>query len=209
MFSGIVEEIGHIAEKTPFTEGLHFYVHGKTVLVDTKIGDSIAVNGVCLTVTSIDTQGFTCQAVPETLSKTNLGLLEKGQAVNLERAMTLSTRIGGHFVQGHIDTTTQILDLTENEKGLIATFYLPPILCPYIVEKGYITIDGMSLTVVNCQPDAFSIAFIPHTRSNTIVQSYQITHTVNIEVDVLAKYVYQQQHRINLEKEPLTCHTPK
>ncbi|MFN7096682.1 MAG: riboflavin synthase, partial [Gammaproteobacteria bacterium] len=129
--------------------------------------------------------------IPETLAKTNLGSLPPDSKVNLERSMTLATRIGGHMVQGHIDAVCQILAIDTDEKGLIITFSLPNELKMLVVNKGYVTLDGMSLTVINRKDDQFSVAFIPHTLQATIVQFYQLGQAINIEVDVMGKYIHQ------------------
>lgn len=203
MFSGIVEEMGYIKARTPDSQGLILVIQGKKVLEGTQVGDSISVNGVCLTVTEFDAETFTCQAIPETLAKTNLRAFMVNSPVNLERAMTLQTRLGGHFVQGHIDCTTPLLHFEETpDKGCRARFALPLELANYIVDKGYITIDGMSLTIADCQKTSFEIAFIPHTRQHTIVQFYQPNQRVNLEVDVLAKYVQRQIELFNTVRQP-------
>lgn len=195
MFSGIVEEIGHVKEIRVTSAWTQLVIQAEKTLVETKVGDSIAVNGTCLTVTALDKNTFTFQAVPETLTKTNLGLLQPNFSVNLERAITANSRIGGHMVQGHVDTTISLIAMQTNEQGTIATFSLPETLKLLVVNKGFITIDGMSLTVVNRQENQFSVAFIPHTIQATIVQFYQPGQLVNLEADVIGKYV--QQYFVN------------
>lgn len=191
MFSGIVEEMGVINEITITPEWTKLTIQAEKTLDETKIDDSIAVNGACLTVIAIDKNSFTFQVIPETLTKTNLGLLKLDSKVNLERSMTLATRIGGHMVQGHADMTCHILAINTDEKGTVITFSLPEKLKLLVVDKGYVTLDGMSLTVVNRQSDRFSIAFIPHTIQATTVQFYQLGQQVNLEVDVMGKYIHQ------------------
>lgn len=191
MFSGIVEEIGTIKYIQPTTAWVRFTIHAKLVLTDIKIGDSIAVNGVCLTVISFNAESFDIQAVPETLAKTNLKHLKTAAKVNLERAILPTTRIGGHMVQGHIDNTCELLNITTAANGTIATFSLPPELQIFVINKGYVALDGMSLTVVECDKTQFSIAFIPHTITATIVQYYQPGQSINLETDMAGKYIHQ------------------
>jgi riboflavin synthase len=191
MFSGIVEEIGMITNLRPTTNYTQFTIQANRVLTDVKIGDSIAVNGVCLTVISFTSNSFDIQAVPETLAKTNLKFLNTGTKVNLERSILPTTRLGGHMVQGHVDTTCQLLNITTDEHGTIATFSLPAELQLLLIKKGYVALDGMSLTVVDCNKQQFSIAFIPHTIAATIVQYYQPDQHINIEADMAGKYIHQ------------------
>jgi riboflavin synthase len=153
------------------------------------LGDSIAVNGVCLTVIDIGGNRLTFETMPETLKRTNLGLLRKGDDVNLERALAAGGRMGGHFVQGHVDGTGQILSLTAEGNATIAKFKAPKELMRYIVEKGFIAVDGTSLTVVDCGSDSFSVSLVGYTKQNTVLGSKKVSDMVNIEVDILAKYV--------------------
>lgn len=188
MFSGLVEEIGHIRKLDKQPAYLAMEIRAHDSVIDAKLGDSIAVNGVCLTVTELMSDGFCIHAVPETLAKTNLGKLKIGSPVNLERSLTMTGRIGGHYVQGHVDSTSQLLDLQKHD-AVTAYFSIPTGFEPYLIPKGYIALDGMSLTIVDVHETQFSIAFIPHTIAHTIVQYYQPGQPVNIEVDVIAKYV--------------------
>ncbi len=189
MFSGIVEETGAITHLDVRPGGATLTVRAQGVLDDINIGDSIAVNGACLTVVRHDQTTFTVELALETLRKTALGRLQDGEDVNLERSLTANGRIGGHFVQGHVDGTGEIVALQADGEGVLATFRAPETLLPYIVSKGYIAIDGMSLTVVDTGPEWFTIAFVPHTRAVTIVRHYVPGRLVNLEVDVLGKYV--------------------
>lgn len=189
MFSGIVEEVGTIATIAQRPGGITLTIHAQTVLRGTQIGDSIAVNGTCLTVVRYDAITFDVEMAPETLRKTSLGYCQQGDAVNLERSLTANGRVGGHFVQGHVDGTAEIVAMQPDGEGVITTFHPPTPLMRYVVPKGYIAIDGMSLTVVDTGPDWFTISFIAHTRAVTIVQDYAPGRHVNIEVDILGKYV--------------------
>jgi riboflavin synthase len=191
MFSGIVEEIGMVKEIFITPEWQQLKIQAEKTLVETHIGDSIAVNGACLTVIAIDDKTFTFQAVPETLAKTNLSFLQIDSPVNLERAITANSRIGGHMVQGHVDMVCHLRTIEIDKNGTLATFSLPDELKLLVVNKGFITLDGMSLTVINKHDDQFSIAFIPHTIQASIVQFYQPGQKVNLEVDVIGKYVHQ------------------
>lgn len=190
MFSGITETLGQIAHINDSDDCRHFTITHHGLFNDIQLGDSISVNGVCLTVTAFDEKTFNASAVPETLRLTNLGCLTLGNDVNLERSIRANQRIGGHFVQGHVDTTACITHLQEDGKGaILVTFKLHPTYLRYIIQKGYIAIDGMSITVVNTTDACFTVTFIPHTKANTIVKHYQLNHLVNIEVDMLGKYL--------------------
>ena len=191
MFTGITQAVGIVTSIAITKDLATFAIRSRLVLSSTKIGDSIAVNGVCLTATKITSEGFSCNAVPETLRRTNLGNLNKGSRVNLEMSLQANSRLGGHFVQGHVDTVAKVIALeSDGAEALIATVQLPDSkLARYIANKGFITIDGMSITVIKINDDKFSVTFIPHTIQNSIVQDYQPGTMVNIEVDILAKYL--------------------
>lgn len=188
MFSGLVEEIGQIKTLTKTPAYLGIEITANSSIEDAKIGDSIAVNGVCLTVTELTKDSFWINAIPETLTKTNLGELTLGSFVNLERSLAMNARIGGHYVQGHVDGVCQLKNLDKQE-AVIGHFSLPKGFNQYFIPKGYIALDGMSLTIVDVFKDSFTIAFIPHTITHTIVQHYQPEQNINFEVDVIAKYV--------------------
>lgn len=188
MFTGIVETIGRITQRIVESECTHFTIQPTTPYHDLSIGESIAINGTCLTITQFDDKTFNVTAVPETLKRTNLGALQIDSTVNLERSMTLQTRLGGHFVQGHVDTTAEIIGLTKGDAWLV-TLRVAPEFSKYIVSKGYITIDGMSITIIDTGADWFTVTFIPHTQSVTITQDYVIGQRLNIEVDMMAKYI--------------------
>lgn len=190
MFSGIVETTGEIIWLDASGSCKHFVISPASPFTDLNIGDSVAVNGVCLTITEITTVGFKLTAVPETLRLTNLDHLILGSEVNLERSIKCDTRIGGHFVQGHVDDTGYIIDLSnENSDALIVKISVNENLGKYIVKKGYITLDGMSITIIQAAPSWFTVTLIPHTRQVTIARNYSVGSRINIEVDILGKYV--------------------
>ena len=186
MFTGIVEEVGSVTS----VESSRLAFAASTVLdKKTKIGDSIAVNGVCLTVTSLTPYSFTVEVMPETLKRTNLGSLRSGDKVNMERAMPVGGRFGGHFVQGHIDGTGRVGAVAPEGNALIVRFDAPKEIMRYIVEKGSIAVDGVSLTVVECNPTSFSVSLVGITQSETTLGGRKVGDIVNLEVDILAKYV--------------------
>ena len=187
MFTGIIEEIGRIIAARP---GNLSIAAGK-VLEDMEKGVSIAVNGVCLTVTGFDNKSFALEVMEETLSRTNLGLLKTGDGVNLERPLTLGGRLGGHLVQGHIDTTGRVISVTPRGESIIIGFEAPPKLMSYIVEKGFIAVDGVSLTIVSRNNGSFQVSLVGYTRQNTILGSRRVGDVVNLEADIIAKYVEQ------------------
>ncbi len=189
MFSGIVEEMGTIAARDERPGGVTLTIRARTVLEQTQIGDSIAVNGACLTVVRFDEATFDVDMAPETLRKTSLMQCYANDDVNLERSLTANGRVGGHFVQGHVDSTAEVVGMDPDGEGVLATFRPPAELMRYIVPKGYVALDGMSLTVVDTGPDWFTISFIPHTREVTTVKYYEPGRLVNLEVDILGKYV--------------------
>ncbi len=189
MFSGIVEETGVIEHIIERQGGTTLTVRGDTVLEGVKIGDSIAINGACLTVVHFDAAHFDVELAPETLRKTSLHGMQANDLVNLERSLAANGRIGGHIVQGHIDGTAEVIETKPDGEGVMTTFRAPASLMKYIVPKGYIAIDGMSLTVVDTGTDWFTISFIPHTRAVTVAEHYERGRQVNLEVDILGKYV--------------------
>ncbi|MEV6731560.1 MULTISPECIES: riboflavin synthase [unclassified Streptomyces] len=189
MFTGIVEELGEVTAVEQLAEASRFRLRGPVVTDGAKHGDSIAVNGVCLTVVETADGEFTADVMQETLNRSSLGALEKGSRVNLERPMALGGRLGGHLVQGHVDGTGEILSRTPSEHWEIVKVALPAHLSRYVVEKGSITVDGVSLTVVEAAADYFTISLIPTTLALTTLGIKQPGDPVNLEVDVLAKYV--------------------
>ncbi|GHI84294.1 riboflavin synthase [Streptomyces xanthophaeus] len=189
MFTGIVEELGEVAAVEQLAEASRFRLRGPLVTDGAKHGDSIAVNGVCLTVVDTADGEFTADVMQETLNRSSLGALAPGSRVNLERPMALGGRLGGHLVQGHVDGTGAILSRTPSEHWEIVKVALPENLSRYVVEKGSITVDGVSLTVVEAAADWFTISLIPTTLALTTLGLKQPGDPVNLEVDVLAKYV--------------------
>ncbi len=185
MFTGIVEEVGRIKSTGPGK----LVVEASIVLGDAKIGDSICINGACLTVTSRNDESFAADVVPETLRRTNLGELNAGDPVNLERSLPVNGRFGGHIVQGHIDATGSITNISPDGDAWLVTFEAPTSVLRYVVEKGFVAVDGTSLTVVKCDNISFVVTIIPHTRENTVFAGRKVGDTVNLEVDLVAKYV--------------------
>ncbi len=189
MFTGLIEEIGNVAAVTRKDGGYQLAIAAKTVLEGAALGDSIAVNGVCLTVTAFDDAGFTVGLAPETLAKTDLGSLSPGDGVNLERAVLPTTRLGGHYVQGHVDATGVIKSFRPDKDALWLSVEAPCDLMRYIVPKGFIAIDGASLTVVHTGADWFDVTLIAYSQEKLILPRKQPGDKVNLEVDILAKYV--------------------
>ncbi|MGW6569796.1 riboflavin synthase [Streptomyces sp. NPDC054975] len=189
MFTGIVEELGEVTAVEKLADASRFRLRGPLVTEGAKHGDSIAVNGVCLTVVEHGDGEFTADVMAETLKRSSLGALDVGSRVNLERPMAVGERLGGHIVQGHVDGTGSILDRTPSENWEIVKVALPAHLSRYVVEKGSITVDGVSLTVVEAADDWFTISLIPTTLALTTLGIKQSGDPVNLEVDVIAKYV--------------------
>ena len=192
MFSGIVSEIGIIKRIHNKIDSIDFSIQVPATFNDITLGESIAVNGVCLTVTyfEFETTIIHVTAVPETLRLTNLGQLTENSPVNLERSITLATRLGGHYVQGHVDAVGDILDIQPDGKSaLLIKISIPKNLEKYIIPKGYITLDGMSITIIHTLSDGFTVTLIPHTQENTIAKYYVIGKKINLEVDILGKYI--------------------
>ncbi|MGC5583446.1 riboflavin synthase [Ornithinimicrobium sp. W1665] len=189
MFTGIVEELGRLARRTDAQDSSRVEVHGPTVVPDLAHGDSVAVNGVCLTVTEVLDDGFAADVMAETLARSTLGRLTEGDPVNLERAVRVDARLGGHIVQGHVDGTTRVLSRTPGDRWEVVRFALPPELARYVVHKGSVCLDGVSLTVSALDEEAFEVSLIPTTLELTTLGARQPGDEVNVEVDVLAKYV--------------------
>lgn len=189
MFTGIIEEIGTVKSVTRGAKSFTLAVEAKTVLEDTLIGDSIATNGVCLTVTDMHNGTFMADVMPETVNRTSLSQLQKGSKVNLERALTLQKRLGGHIVSGHVDGTGRIARRYNDDNALWLWIECEPSIMRYIVEKGSITIQGISLTVAKVQTGSFAVSLIPHTQEATTLHSAKVGDIVNLENDVIAKYV--------------------
>ncbi len=196
MFNGIVEAVGVVQDIQSEHDCKHFTFSSAKQFNDLNVDDSISVNGVCLTVTHINENQFQATAVPETLRITNLKNLSKGSHVNLERSMQLHTRISGHSMQGHVDNVGQIIDIKPEGDALLVKISMPLELSKYIVNKGYITLDGMSITVIHTEEDWFTVTLIPHTQKITIANQYKIGTLVNIEVDILGKYIEKMLENI-------------
>ena len=189
MFTGLVEEMGTIADVAQTSDSYTLTIRAKTVLDGVQEGDSIAVNGVCLTVTEFTSEQFCVGLAPETQRRTNLGALVQGSPVNLERSVTPTTRMGGHFVQGHVDGTGMIKSITKDKDALWIAIQTDPALMKYIVTKGYVAIDGTSLTVVDTGTDWFNITLIAYSQQKVILAKKKTGDSVNLEVDILAKYL--------------------
>jgi riboflavin synthase len=189
MFTGIIEELGVVSGIKPLHEAVRLSIQGPEVTHGAKEGDSISVNGVCLTVVTNKHGVFTADVMLQTLANTALGGLQRGSQVNLERAVTPATRLGGHIVQGHVDGTAEIISRTPSEHWELVKISLPAQLNRYLVDKGSITVDGISLTVAEVDATSFTVSLIPETLARTTLGFKQPGDTVNLEVDVIAKYV--------------------
>lgn len=185
MFTGIVEETGSVARLEP----RRLTVKAEKVLEGLKLGDSISINGTCLTVVELGPQTFSADLAPETLRRTSLGSLAEGGVVNLERAVAVGDRMGGHIVQGHVDGTGRITSIRPEEDCVIIRVRAPKRLMPYIVEKGFVAVDGISLTVVKRGSSSFTLSVIPYTRQYTNLRVKAVGDQVNLEADIVAKYV--------------------
>ena len=199
MFTGLVEELGVISSISQ----TDIWIESSIVMDDLGVKDSISVNGACLTVVSIEENLFKVDVVPETLRRTDLGDLSVGDKVNLERSAQLGGRLGGHIVQGHVDGTAQITAYVQEGSAWLIEFQISKNLSRYIVEKGFVCVDGASLTVVNCDENTFTIALIPYTRDNTVLGYKGVGNSVNIETDIIGKYIEKlstgNQANINLD----------
>jgi len=211
MFTGIIEEIGIIREIQKGMQSSVLIIQGDTIFRDLKLGDSVAVNGVCLTAANCSKNTFTADVMDETLNRSDIGELKIGSHVNLERAMPANGRFGGHIVSGHIDGTGVISKINKIDNAIIYTIKTADNIIKYIVEKGSIAIDGISLTVAEAADDSFSISIIPHTAKTTILSGKSVGDTVNLENDVLGKYIEKlishgqvQKSHSNITKELLT-----
>ncbi len=185
MFTGIVEELGKILK----ISDSEIHIQASVVLSDLEVKDSVSVNGVCLTAVEKSDDNFLVNVVPETLRRTNLGTLSDGSLVNLERSVSYGGRIGGHLVQGHVDGTGEITEIIPDGDAEIIVIQIDRQFSKYIVEKGYICVDGASLTVVKCDENSFSITLIPYTKKHTVFGIKTVGDLVNIEVDMISKYV--------------------
>ena len=185
MFTGIVEEIGRVTS----IQSRNLGIAASKALRGIELGGSISVNGACLTVTSIDARSFSVDIMPETIEKTNLSLLGVGDEVNLEKPLTLGKELGGHLVQGHVDNTGRVTLVTRQSGAMLIRFEAPSEAMRYIVKKGFIAVDGVSLTVVDCDAGSFLISVVDYTQEHTTLGRKQAGDMVNLEVDIIAKYV--------------------
>ncbi|MCL4464440.1 MAG: riboflavin synthase [Chloroflexi bacterium] len=188
MFTGIVEEVGRVIALRAGAEP-RLHLAAETVLEGLRLGDSVAVNGACLTITSLDKAGFAVGLMPETLRLTNLGALRPGDEVNLERALAAGSRLGGHFVQGHVDGVGRVLAIRREQQAFLIRFAAPPEVLRYVVAKGFIAVDGISLTVTECDNDSFSVSLVTYTQQNVTLAQRKVGNSVNLEADILGKYV--------------------
>ncbi len=187
MFTGIIEEVGRVTS----AQAGNLVIAASNVLQGTELGESIAVNGVCLTVTNFDASSFLVDIMPETLKRTNLGLLHAGDRVNLERSLALGGRMGGHLVPGHVDDTGRVASVMQGGGAMLIRFEVAPEVMRYIVEKGFVAVDGVSLTIVAKDASSFQVSVVDYTREHTTLGSRQVGDLVNLEVDIIAKYVEQ------------------
>lgn len=206
MFTGLIEEVGAVSRRS----GADLTIMAEVVLDDLKVGDSVAVDGACLTAVSVQADRFVVQMSPETLERTTLGNLKPGDAVNLERAMTLASRVGGHFVQGHVDGIGRIHSVTPQGEFALWRFQAPEDVARYLVPKGSVAVDGVSLTVVEPAGDTFGVAIIPATLEKTTLPAKSPGDPVNLEADMLGKHIYQYLNRTRegggLTRETLARH---
>jgi riboflavin synthase len=189
VFTGIVEELGTVRHVSATASGSRMEIACARILDRLSVDDSVNVAGACLTVIDRDDRGFACDVVPETLSRTTIGELLRGSRVNLERAATPETALGGHLVQGHVDGTTKLVSRRAEGEGARLRFALPKATARYVVMKGFITVDGVSLTIAGMGKTYFEVALIPHTAERTTLGSLRVGEAVNLEVDIVAKYV--------------------
>lgn len=194
MFTGIIEEVGKVSS----VQSGKLTIAASEVLQGVEVGGSVAVNGVCLTIINFNTRSFSVDIMPETLRQTNLGLLTVGDEVNLERPLTLGKPLGGHLVQGHVDGTGRVASILREGGAMMIRFEAPPELMRYIVKKGFIAVDGVSLTVVDFDASSFLVSVVDYTQKHTTLGSRRMGDLVNLEVDIIAKYV----ERLNQTRRP-------
>ncbi|MFL2982804.1 MAG: riboflavin synthase [Candidatus Neomarinimicrobiota bacterium] len=189
MFTGLIEEVGLVHGLNKNKDGVELTIEAKKILKDLKINDSIACSGICLTVIQKDNNKFKVQIVHETLGRTTAKMWKKGSRINLERSLLPTTRIGGHFVQGHVDNVINIKKINIINDSAVWQFSMPQNLDHYIVQKGSVCLDGISLTIADKRHDYFSVALIPHTLKKTTWRGKEVGDSINIEVDIMAKYI--------------------
>lgn len=200
MFTGLIEEIGTIEQIQKHRGTLRFTLSVKEVVKDLAIDDSVALNGVCLTVVEFSKSNFQVEAVEETLNKTTFGSLKNGSQINLERSLRFSDRMGGHFVQGHVDAVGEVAAVQRQEGGVLLSIKLPAHLLKYVISEGSIAIDGVSLTIARLKENQITISLIPHTLDKTTLANLKVADNVNIEVDLIGKYVERILTRPNQSK---------
>ena len=200
MFTGLIEEIGTIEQIQKHRGTLRFTLSVKEVVKDLAIDDSVALNGVCLTVVEFSKSNFQVEAVEETLNKTTFGSLKNGSQINLERSLRFSDRMGGHFVQGHVDAVGEVAAVQRQEGGVLLSIKLPAHLLKYVISEGSIAIDGVSLTIARLKENQITISLIPHTLEKTTLANLKVADKVNIEVDLIGKYVERILTRQNQSK---------
>lgn len=204
MFTGIVEEIGIIKQIKNNSLGLDIDIQANEIFSDLKIGDSVSVNGCCQTVTKISNNIFSIQAVSETVNLTNFKDLKINSEVNLERALTLNSRLGGHIVSGHIDGIGKVISIENRGNSIIFQIYAPENIMKYLIYKGSVTINGVSLTICELNQDNFKVSIIPHTFANTTFKDLKINSEVNLEPDILAKYIEKLLGKQDNAKKEIT-----
>ncbi len=204
MFTGIIEEVGRVTS----AQSSKVAIAAGDVLQGLEVGGSMAVNGTCLTITSFNTNSFSVDITQETLKRTNLGQLAVGDKVNLERPLTLGKPLGGHLVQGHVDNTGKVASISRNGGEMLIRFETPPEVMRYIVKKGFIAVDGVSLTIVDFDTSSFQISMVDYTQKHTTLGSRRVGDLVNLEVDIIAKYVERlsQAHRSGITVDFLHEH---
>ena len=191
MFTGLVEELGKVRSLSRGAHSIRLTIAAEKVLHDVKMGDSIAVDGACLTVVDFTTGTFTVDVMPETFDRTTLSLKKSGDAVNLERTLRVGDRLGGHIVSGHIDSVADLVSVTPRDNANILRVQVPRQLAPFMIPQGSVAVDGVSLTIVDCGEDWFEVSLIPHTWDVTILSGKRAGDKVNVETDVLGKYIYR------------------
>ncbi|MBY0221244.1 MULTISPECIES: riboflavin synthase [Sporosarcina] len=204
MFTGIIEEIGSVKSVQPGAQSMTLTIAASTVLADVQLGDSIAVNGVCLTVKKFSKEQFSADVMPETVSSTSLQQLKVGSRVNLERALAANGRFGGHFVTGHVDGVAIIREKRTVDNALYIRLALPEQYSPYLLPKGSIALDGTSLTIFDVNETDITISLIPHSQELTVIAKKSLGDVVNFECDMLAKYVENMLKRRDAKEQPLT-----
>nr|WP_320117477.1 riboflavin synthase [uncultured Marinifilum sp.] len=201
MFTGLIEEIGNIKSIKKGGKAIRLDVSASKIMDDVKLGDSIATNGICLTVVSFDSNGFSADVMPETMSRTNFGLLGAGSCVNLERAVRVGDRLGGHMVSGHVDGLGEIVGKEQDDNAIWVSIAAPKNILKYVIEKGSIAIDGISLTVAYVDDKIFKVSIIPLTQDDTTLSSKKAGEKVNLECDMTAKYIEKFMFHRDDEKD--------